>query len=311
MKYWFGDCSNSNILVITDAQQYQEIEMVVSQLVSKSTSYVLVGEQTFSTCVYEHLGTTDLLVVALSIESFVLKGYNQYFSPFRKPENLCGNYVFIRLDISAASLLEGLTTPVEEFEQVYAEYKSIPNAASLLVTNEAGTDLQFEITAFKTCSHRISDHSDIAFLPASELEAGIQLGSATGRIVVDCTVGQINQRGKWLGMFGLVDKPVVLTIQNSEIVEIEGHEELKQVLFSLELECRILVEFGKGLAKMTPTGIIGIDESIIDTCHFGFGDGIGFGIENVASIHFDVVLKGPKVTILSSRIDQRRDDFIV
>ena len=35
---------------------------------------------------------------------------------------------------------------------------------------------------------------------------------------------------------------------------------------------------------MTPTGIIGIDESIIDTYHFGIGDGVGYGIDNEASI---------------------------
>lgn len=174
-------------MAITDAPQYQELEVVLSRLVSKSQSYVLVNGQDFSTCVYEHLGPTDLLVVALSIESFIFKRYNQYFLPFRKPQNLHGNYTFIRLDISAISLLEGLNTPIEE---------------------------------------------------------------------------------------------------------------LKQTLFSLEPECRILVELGKELAKMTPTGIIGIDESIIDTCHFGFGDGIRFGINTVASIHLDVVLDRPKVVVL-------------
>jgi len=50
---------------------------------------------------------------------------------------------------------------------------------------------------------------------------------------------------------------------------------------------------------MTPTGIICIDESIISTCHFGIGDGTGFGIDNEASIHLDVVIHQPKVEIFS------------
>lgn len=61
----------------------------------------------------------------------------------------------------------------------------------------------------------------------------------------------------------------------------------------------MLVEFGKGLSSMAPTGIIDVDESIINTCHFGIGDGVGFGIDNEASIHLDVVIHKPEIKILS------------
>lgn len=299
MEYWFGDCSDSNILVITDKKQYKEIQVVLSYLISKSIRYIIVDDKDFSIFEYEKLTPTDLLVVALSIDSFVFKGYNKYFSPFNKPKNLLGKYAFIRLDITSKSLMEGLNTPIKEFEEVYDYYKSIPKDSKLYVKNKSGTELQFEINEFKSCSHRITDYSDKAFLPPSELEAGIKLGTANGEIVVDCTIGQINQYGKWLGMFGLVEEPVVLNIKNSMIIDIIGNEELKKILFSLEPECRMLVEFGKGLSTMTPTGIIGIDESIISTCHFGVGDGTGFGIDNKASIHLDVVIHQPKVEILS------------
>lgn len=299
MEYWFGDCSNSNILVITDKKQYKEIKFVLSYLISKSIRYILVDDEGFSISEYEHLTPSDLLVVALSIDLFVFNNYNKYFSPFSKPKNLLSKYVFIRLDITSKSLMEGLNTPTEDFEKVYEYYKSIPKDSKLCVKNKSGTELQFEINEFKTCSHRISDYSDKAFLPPSELEAGIKLGTANGKIVVDCTIGQINQYGKWLGMFGLIKKPTVLTIKSSMITDIVGNEELKRILFSLEPECRMLVEFGKGLSTMTPTGTIGIDESIIDTCHFGIGDGIGFGINNEASIHLDIVIHQPKVEILS------------
>lgn len=60
-----------------------------------------------------------------------------------------------------------------------------------------------------------------------------------------------------------------------------------------------LVGFGKGLSKVTPTEIIGIDEGIINTYHLGIGDILGFGINNEASIHQDVVIHEPKVEILS------------
>jgi hypothetical protein len=41
---------------------------------------------------------------------------------------------------------------------------------------------------------------------------------------------------------------------------------------------------------MTPTGLIGVDESIIDTCHFGFGD------SSVCGMHLDIVTGNPKIT---------------
>jgi len=36
--------------------------------------------------------------------------------------------------------------------------------------------------------------------------------------------------------------------------------------FTLPAACRMLVEFGHGLSTMKTTGLIGVDESIIDTC---------------------------------------------
>jgi leucyl aminopeptidase (aminopeptidase T) len=57
-------------------------------------------------------------------------------------------------------------------------------------------------------------------------------------------------------------------------------------LWKLPENCRKIVELGIGLSRMTPCGIIGIDESIAGTCHFGFGNGSG----NDAPIHLDVVV---------------------
>lgn len=163
------------------------------------------------------------------------------------------------------------------------------------VTSPSGTDIIFKINKFKTCNHYIDETSDLAFLPPSEVEAGIVFGTANGIIVVDVTVGQINQNGKWLGQFGLVDQPVKLTIKDSYIVDIDRNYELQKILNSLEPEARVLVELGKGLSQMTPTGIIGVDESILSTCHFGIGDGSCVNINNTASIHLDVVVDNPTI----------------
>lgn len=49
------------------------------------------------------------------------------------------------------------------------------------------------------------------------------------------------------------------------------------------------VELGQGLSNMDSAGLIGVDESILSSCHFGFGDG------GTCGTHLDMVLTGPKI----------------
>lgn len=132
----------------------------------------------------------------------------------------------------------------------------------------------------------------MAFLPPSETSAEVIPHTANGKIVVDVTVGQLYYYEKFLGQFGLVDEPVTMIVKDGLINDIKGGymaNELKNKLFALPKKCRILVELGHGLSKMTKTGLIGVDESIIDTCHFGIGDGASSGV------HLDVVVSKPSI----------------
>lgn len=299
IKYsnWFGNTQEANIHIITDNKQKDMITEIMSDIDCISIKYLNVETDNFDLESYEQLRKEDLVIAALSIESFIDKGMNKFFSPFRKPIKLSCKYAFIRLDISAISLREGLLTDKSIIEKEITTYQNIENNSNVRVTAPGGTDLSLKINKFKTCKHFINDESDIAFLPPSELEAGICLGTANGEIVIDVTVGQINQYGKWIGYFGLVEKPVKLIIENSQIIDVINNDELKEILFKLEKEARVLVELGKGLSAMTPTGIIGVDESILTTCHFGIGDGSIVNIDNSASIHLDVVINNPTISI--------------
>lgn len=49
----------------------------------------------------------------------------------------------------------------------------------------------------------------------------------------------------------------------------------------------VVVELGHGLSDIQPTGIIGVDESMNGTCHFGIGTGSPF--------HLDLVVRNPKI----------------
>lgn len=295
IERWFGDTTSSNVYVITDNQQYPMITRVLGNMACDSINFINIDKGPINYKAIEDLKRHDMIIIALSIDSFIYKGFNSYFSPFSKPKNLICKYAFIRLDISEKSLIEGLGTERHVLQEELEKHLNFKANSYVQVTSPSGTDITFKINKFKTCSHFINETSDLAFLPPSELEAGIVLGTANGIIVVDITVGQINQYGKWLGEFGLVDKQVKLTIKDSNIVDIVGNDELKKIMNSLEPEARVLVELGKGLSQMTPTGIIGVDESILSTCHFGIGDGSCVNIYNTASIHLDVVVGNPTI----------------
>lgn len=294
---WFGETESSKIFILTDSKQEIMIREIMIDVVCKSIKIINLDVEKFDINEIVKLKKNDLTIVALSLDSFVYKGFNSIFSPFRKPKNISCKYVFIRLDITKSSLTEGLMTEKSLIMNEIKKFLEIQKGSRIRVTAPSGTDISFDINMFSTCNHFIDKKSDIAFLPPSELEAGICLGTANGIIVVDITIGQINQYGKYLGQFGLVDKPVKLIVKESCIVDVIGNEELKKILESLEEEARVLVELGKGLSKMSPTGVIGIDESIITTCHFGIGDGSCVNIENKASIHLDVVVDRPVIQV--------------
>jgi molybdopterin converting factor small subunit len=297
-EYWFGNTSNSQVYVVTDNQQFEKIQPILSSIKCKDLKVCNINERDFELSALELLERIDLVIVALSYDSFVLEGFNNLFSPFRKPQNLKSNYVFIRLDISAKSLNQGLSTDIELVKEDIKRYKSIEENTKLKVSSINGTNIIFDVNKFKTCNHYISDDSTMAFLPPSEIYAGIVLGSANGEIVVDVSVGQLYKQGQLLEQFGLVDKHVKLIVENSRIIDVLGNDTLKDRLNQLEAEDRVLVELGVGLSDMTPTGIIGIDESIRGTCHFGIGDGQFYGIDNKSSIHLDVVIDTPVIEVV-------------
>lgn len=289
---WFGKTEDLKLCVVTDTKQ-MEVAEYLKGLKYQSYELINIDETPFD---IENI-QADMIIVSLSFDSFIYKKYNGIFSPFKKPKGYNGKYVFIRLDIELKSLKESLMTDKEVLIETVDQYLAYEKKCFVKVSGKSGTEMTFKINEFSTCSHFIDDTSDMAFLPPSEVCAGIEVGSANGVIVVDVTIGQINQYGKWLGMFGLVDKNVQLMIENSRVVDVIGNDGLKEVLFSLDEADRTVVELGIGLSSMTPTGVISIDESIYGTCHFGIGDGDCVKIDHSASIHLDVVIDAPVIGV--------------
>ncbi len=215
-----------------------------------------------------------------------------YISAFNKPAWLMSKYIFVRLDISKESLIQGLSTDKELVYNKIEEMNMLNSNRVITVTSESGTDISFMAKPFTSCSHEIITDGGIAFLPLSETSADVLTDTANGKIVIDMTVGQPYHFGELIGYFGLISEPITIIVKEGIITDIYGDKmaaEVKEKLFDLPIECRKMVELGQGLSKMEPTGLIGVDESIIDSCHFGFGDGWKCGT------HLDVVIKMPTI----------------
>lgn len=289
IQKWSGINETSKILIIVDDIQKNIADSIKDEKIYEvQIEYFSKKDAFFS--LLKSMKSSDLVIVLLSIDTYMKSGANEYFSAFKKPDGIMAKYIFVRLDISKESLIQGLSTDKELVYDKIEEMNLLNSDRLITVTSEMGTDISFRANPFTTCSHEIIADGGIAFLPPSETSSDVITDTANGKIVIDMTVGQLYHFGKLIGYFGLVSEPITLIVKEGMIVDIYGDDmaaEFKEKLFSLPIECRKMVELGQGLSKMEPTGLIGVDESIIDSCHFGFGDGWKCGT------HLDVVIKNP------------------
>ena len=240
------------------------------------------------------LTENDLLIVLLTIDGFMNRGYRDTFSPFSKPSGLNGKYIFIRLDIPEASLLSGLNTSFAKIDAIIRECKAFSSGKNVRVTTEIGTDITTRIARHDSASYQALDKGGMAFLPPSEVSEDLVESSTNGVIVVDVTVGEIRFGPELIDPLGIVDQYVTITVKDGLVVDIAGGDianRLKLGLDKLDENLQMLVELGHGLSDLAPTGIIGVDESMNGTCHFGIG--------NRNPYHVDVVISNPKITVLS------------
>ena len=185
--------------------------------------------------------------------------------------------------------MEGLNTPYEVTAGVVKQYGNLAEDTPIRVTAEAGSNITLIPYASWTIPFTTTAPGSNAYLPPAEVSYSIRPDSASGSIVADVSIGELRVFADLIDPFGLVDEPVVFCVDKGEIVDIIGGamaQKLKAELWKLPGNCRKIVELGFGLSCMTPSGIIGIDESIAGTCHFGIGSGSG----NDAPIHLDVVI---------------------
>lgn len=288
---------NAKILIITESERLSIAERIKADnlfYVSEVKIMDISGGSAYEQEMYR-LTENDLLIVLLTTAGFMNKGYRDKFSPFSKPSGFAGKYIFIRLDIPKASLLSGLNTSIDKVESIIRECQALNSGKKVRVTTDKGTDIVVEIAHQELLAYHARSLGGHAFLPPAEISEELVHSSANGTIVVDTTVGELRFGADLIDPLGIVDGPVVITVEHGLVVDIAGGhiaKRLKTGLNKLDKELQILVELGHGLSDLTPTGIIGVDESMNGTCHFGIG--------NRNPYHVDVVVSNPNIAILDA-----------
>lgn len=293
---WASLEKTAKILILTESDRLSIAEKMKADNLANVADIKIVNINIDNAYEQEMAALTDrdLLVVLLTADGFVSKGYRDRFSPFSKPSGFKGKYIFIRLDIPEESLLSGLNTGIDKVESIIHECQAFSSGKKVRVTTDKGTDIITQIAYQELLPYDARSLGGNAFLPPAEISEELKSSSTNGVIVVDITVGEIRFGSELIDSLGIVDSEVRITVKDGLVVDIDGGDigrRLKSGLNRLDRSLQMLVELGHGLSDLSPTGIIGVDESMNGTCHFGIG--------NRNPYHVDVVISNPNFEIIS------------
>ena len=191
----------------------------------------------------------------------------------------------------------------ETSERVRAALEAGKTAA---VTTPSGTDLEIDIDNTAVASDgNISEPGAFSNLPDGESELAPK--SINGVMVVD-RCGSI------------ITEPTKVVFKDGYVVEIEDNESGKRFRGVIEQSkaadgnnnAEFAAEFAIGTnptAKVT--GVILEDEKVLGTCHIAVGDNTSYpGGENPSTLHLDVILFKPTVTI-DGKVIQKDGELLI
>jgi leucyl aminopeptidase (aminopeptidase T) len=164
------------------------------------------------------------------------------------------------------------------------------------ITCPRGTDLRLDLRG----RAGISDEGDLGAAGAfGNLPCGEGFMSPAGG---DGTIATTS-----LGLVGLIDDPVLLTVRDAALADAEGGgDAARQFLAMLDAHGplgRNLAELGVGTNdRATLTGNILEDEKILGTAHIAFGASAGIGGTVTVPVHLDVVVIEPSLRIGATQV---------
>jgi leucyl aminopeptidase (aminopeptidase T) len=160
---------------------------------------------------------------------------------------------------------------------------------SITVTTSAGTELEAELGGWSRLP--LLDGGPLprgigglGNFPAGEAAISPIEGTARGRVVVDMTSSTTRTP---------LAAPIVLTLEDGTVVEIEGGEEaaaLERFLDDAGESARVVAEIALGTnPRALHVGVMLEDEKRLGTAHVGLGNATGFGGLNESPVHVDGV----------------------
>lgn len=212
---------------------------------------------------------------------------------------------FLSLPLYTWSLLDDPCVHINfqsHAQQVRNFANAFTNGKKIHVTTNAGTDITMRIDdrIGNFCPGFVEKPGDLGSPPDIEANVSPIEDSANGIVIID---GSITHP-----FFGLVEKPVKLTVKNGKICEFASErsdyvEKLNQLFGPLDSKRRVLAECGVGLnpaAKLT--GIMLTDEGALGYLHFGFGANHTVGGLNEVDFHLDFVFHAATLMLDSKMI---------
>ena len=182
-----------------------------------------------------------------------------------------------------------------DFDALAARCRAVADllteAGEARITCPHGTDIRLDLTG----RAGISDEGDLGAAGAfGNLPCGEGFVSPIGG---DGTIATSS-----LGLVGLTESPVLLTVAGGRLVDASGSgDDAEQYLAMLDAHGplgRNLAELGIGTNdKATLTGNILEDEKILGTAHIAFGASAGIGGTVTVPVHLDVVIQDPTLRI--------------
>ena len=178
----------------------------------------------------------------------------------------------------------------------------LTNAKFICITTPTGTDFSFSVVerSSNCCPGVCLEDGTLGSPPDVEVNIAPIEDSANGVIYVDGSIP--------CDEIGIIKSdPVVITVKDGAIVDIQGNEQataLKKLLEKHSPEAKILGEFGIGLNDCAElSGCMLEDEGCKDTVHFGFGSNSTIGGKNKVCFHLDFVIKNATVFLDNAKLD--------
>ncbi|MDP7324010.1 MAG: aminopeptidase [Candidatus Woesearchaeota archaeon] len=184
--------------------------------------------------------------------------------------------------------------------------QKIDYANECRILTDKGTNLYVNIQGKQSIAND-AEYSKIGGnIPAGEVYFAPRGKRVEGTIVIDGTIRHAE------GTL-LVKKPVILKVENGEIIDIKGEDEAKILEQSFEKYInqakypwgiKRIGEIGIGIsegASLIPVTIV--SEKVLGTAHVGIGSNAWFGGTIYAISHMDQVFKNPRIYLDNKKID--------